>query len=229
VHYEEPIGLPDFGQARMRIARFAGEAAMNGGVTRAMGVALAWGGRLRTTTGRELQKLWNAGPQSDQPGAVDASLWCDAVGGQRDMERPERAAAVEYLRRKGTDAPAARLLSGLRTIFLKLEQTLERVPEAVRTQRPTPRSWSVHEIVDHLIASHRPAAAELRDLCAGVSPLGGPIPARLTSPDPFERPWPVLIEELKHTHAEVLAVVANADDAVPLVARAPFVMVVKMQ
>jgi hypothetical protein len=144
------------------------------------------------------------------------------------MERPERAAAVEYLRRKGTDAPAARLLSGLRTIFLKLEQTLERVPEAVRTQRPTPRSWSVHEIVDHLIASHRPAVAELRDLCAGVSPLGGPIPARLTSPDPFEHPWPVLIEELKHTHAEVLAVVANADDALPLVARAPFVMVVKM-
>jgi hypothetical protein len=25
VHYEEPIALPDFGQARMRIVRFAAE------------------------------------------------------------------------------------------------------------------------------------------------------------------------------------------------------------
>jgi len=73
------------------------------------------------------------------------------------MERPERAAAVEYLRRKGTDAPAAKLLAGLRSTLQRFEQAVDRVPEAVRRQRPAPAAWSVHEIVDHLVESHRPA------------------------------------------------------------------------
>lgn len=68
---------------------------------------------------------------------------------------------------------------------------------------------------------------ELRDLCAGISPHGGPIPARLTSVDPFQRSWDVLVESLKQIHSDLLSVVAGADDAGVLAARAPFVMVVK--
>jgi DinB superfamily len=144
------------------------------------------------------------------------------------MDRPERVVALEYLRRKGTDAPVSKLLSGLRSTFQRLEQGLDRLPEALRAQRPAAASWSVHEIVDHLVESHRPAVAELRALCAGVSPRGGPIPARLTSSNALERPWGSLIDELKRLHAEVLDLVASTGDLTFVAARAPFVMVVKV-
>jgi DinB superfamily len=146
-----------------------------------------------------------------------------------DRDRPECTAAVDYLRRRGTEAPASRLLAGLRATFQKFEQAIDRVPEACRRQRPTATSWSVQEIVDHLVESHRPALAELRDLVAGISPVGGPIPARLTSGHALDRPWADLTQDLKSVHANVLDVVTGAeDDAASLVARAPFIMVVKV-
>jgi DinB superfamily len=144
------------------------------------------------------------------------------------MDRPERMAALDYLRRKGTDAPVSKLLSGLRSTFQRLEQALDRLPEALRTRRPAAAAWSVHEIVDHLVESHRPAVVELRALCAGVSPGGGPIPARLTSSNALERPWGQLIDELKRVHADLLDLVAGAGDVPFDAARAPFVMVVKV-
>jgi DinB family protein len=142
------------------------------------------------------------------------------------MERPERTAALEYLRRHGTDAPAARLCASLRAVFHALERKLVDVPEAMRTLRPAPDAWSVHEVVDHLVESDRPAVAELRDLCAGMSPVGGPIRARLQSPDPFARSWPELVRDLTRAHADLLASVASADDDTPLTARAPSVIVI---
>ena len=144
------------------------------------------------------------------------------------IERPERTAAIEYLRRKGTEAPASRLASGLRSTFQKLEQAIGRVPESWRIQQPDAASWSVHEIVDHLVESHRPAVVELRELCAGISPAGGPIPARLTSAHPFERSWAALVDELKDIHANILQLVIDAGDNTPTTATASFVMVVKV-
>jgi len=144
------------------------------------------------------------------------------------MDRPERTAAVEYLRRKGTEASVSRLVAGLRSTFQKFEQTIDRVPEALRQRRSDAVSWSVHEIVDHLVESHRPAVLELRELCAGVSPRGGPIPARLTSASPFARSWGLLVLELRDIHANILQLTADAGDAAPLTAKAPFVMVVKV-
>jgi len=146
-----------------------------------------------------------------------------------DTDRPERTAAIDYLRRKGTEAPASRLLAGLQSTFRRFEQTIDRVPEAWRAERPAATSWSVQEIVDHLVESHRPAAVELRDLLAGISPATGPIPARLTSPNALERPWSTLTQELKRVHTNILDVVSGAtEDAASLVARAPFVMVIKV-
>jgi hypothetical protein len=143
------------------------------------------------------------------------------------MDRPEQAAAIEYLRRKGTEAPASRLVSGLRSTFQRFEQTIDRVPETLRALRPDAASWSVHEILDHLVESHRPAVVELAELCAGISPADGPIPARLTSRHPFDRPWTVLLDELKDIHARILTLVMDAGDGKPPAATAPFVMVVK--
>src|SRR4030095_9458305 len=139
-----------------------------------------------------------------------------------------RAAAVEYLRRTGTDAPAAKLLSRLRSTLQRFEQAVDRDPEAVRGRRPPPSAWSVHEIVDHLVESHRPAVAELRSLCAGVSPTDGPIPARPTSSPATQRPWGELSDARTRVHAELLEIVAAAGDSTPLDAGAPFVMVVKV-
>jgi hypothetical protein len=144
------------------------------------------------------------------------------------MERPERAAAIEYLRRHGTEATAARLASSLRAIFGALERRLADIPEALQTARPAPMAWSVQEIVDHLVESDRPSVAELRALCAGVSPTGGPIAARLQSPDPFARSWAELLNDLSRAHADLLAIVAAGDDNTPLVARAPSVIVIKV-
>ena len=144
------------------------------------------------------------------------------------MDRPERTAALEFLRRHGTESSAARLLSSLRAVFRAMERSLRQIPEGVRTLRPAPDAWSIHEIVDHLVESDRPAVAELRALCAGISPTGGPIPARLQSPDPFARSWAVLMDDLTRAHADLLDVVAAADDRGPLVARAPSVIVIKV-
>jgi len=143
------------------------------------------------------------------------------------MDQPERTAAIEYLRRKGTEAPVSKLLAGLRSTFRTFEQTIERVPEAVRPRRPGATEWSVHEIVDHLVETHRPAVLELRALCAGRAPDGGPIPARLRSANPFDRPWAGLVADLKDIHAKVVDLVAEAGDTAPVAAKAPFVMVVK--
>jgi len=144
------------------------------------------------------------------------------------MDRPERTAAIEYLRRKGTESSVSKLLSGLRSTLQKFEQAIDRVPEALRPCRLGATSWSVHEIVDHLVESHRPAVLELQALCEGVSPHGGPIPARLTSAHPFDRSWAALVVDLKDVHARVLELVAGAGDATPVAAKAPFVMVMKV-
>jgi hypothetical protein len=144
------------------------------------------------------------------------------------MDRPERAATLDYLRRKGTEAPTSKRVSGLRSTFQRVEQAIARVPEALRAERPAATAWSVHEIVDHLVESHRPAVAELRALCAGVSSTGPPIPARLTSPHALERPWAELIDELKGVHAEIVDLVMGAGEGTSLAARAPFIMVVRV-
>ena len=143
-------------------------------------------------------------------------------------DRPERAAAMEFLRRKGTEAPATTLVSKLRLTFQQFEQAIERVPEGLRARRPDPASWSVHEIVDHLVESDRPAVLELRQLCAGVSPASGPIPARLKSQDPFNRPFPALVDELKNLHAQILEAVIKAGDETPTLAKAEVTMVIKV-
>ena len=116
-----------------------------------------------------------------------------------ERDRPERAAALDYLRRKGTEAPVAKLAAGLSSAFQKFEHTIEQVPLSLRTGRPSPAAWSVHEIVDHLVETNRPAVAELRELCAGVSPMDGPIPARLQSANPLARSWPDLDDGVRES------------------------------
>jgi tRNA (Thr-GGU) A37 N-methylase len=47
------------------------------------------------------------------------------------------------------------------------------------------------------------------------------------SASPFDRPWDLLVLELKDIHANILQLTLDAGDATPIIAKAPFVMVVK--
>jgi len=143
--------------------------------------------------------------------------------------RPEQEAALRYAREKGTEASADSIRQRLGGTFAKLEGLLASLPEAVVRIRPAPDRWSIHEIVDHLAESHRPAIDEIRDLLRGERPQGGPIPLSLLSADPLGRPWPGLVRELSEVHRKLLAVFDGASDATPLAARAPVLLSVKVQ
>lgn len=143
--------------------------------------------------------------------------------------RPEQEAALRYAREKGTEAPAESIRQRLGGTFAKLDALLASLPEAAVRIRPAPDRWSVHEIVDHLVESHRPAIDELRDLVRGHQPEGGPIPASLLSADPLGRPWPGLVRELAGIHRSLLAVLDGASEETPLTVRVPVVMVVKVR
>ena len=141
--------------------------------------------------------------------------------------RPEQERALAYARRRGTEAPLADLRRRVAETFAALDARLASIPAAHARIRPAPAAWSVHEVVDHLIVSHRPAMDQLRTLLAGREPEGGPVPANLQSPEPLARGWAELVAELAAVHAGFLALLDGAADASPQEARAPIEMVVK--
>jgi DinB superfamily len=141
--------------------------------------------------------------------------------------RTEQVKALEYLRQKGTLLPAAQIRERVGAAFAALEAGLGGITESEARQRPIPGEWTVQEVVDHLLETHRPSLDELRDLLADRRPAGGPIPASLQSADPMGRGWKDLVADLKDVHAEVLETLAAAPDRITD-ARAPLVMVVKV-
>jgi hypothetical protein len=143
--------------------------------------------------------------------------------------RPEQVRALSYLREKGTAAPASALRQRLAETFASVEALLDGIPEPEVRLRPGPDRWSVQEVVDHLVASHRPAVGHLQELLQGRRPEGGPIPASLLSADPLARPWPELVGELKRVHADFLAALDSAPGDDPGTVTAPVLMVLKVQ
>lgn len=139
---------------------------------------------------------------------------------------PEQTRAVEYLRRKGTEAPVADVRSKVADAFRELDELVAGIPEEVVRTRPRPGRWCVQEVVDHLIESHRPAGDELAGLLQGRAPAGDPIPAHLQSPDAMEKDWPALVREMSAVHRRFAALVAGAAEDTPLNAKAPLVMVI---
>jgi hypothetical protein len=143
--------------------------------------------------------------------------------------RPEQITAREYLDAKGSRLPVAEIRTRVGAAFAAMEGALESVSEEQARARPLPGEWSVLEVVDHLVETHRPSIDELRDLLRGRRPAGPPIPAGLQSPDPMGRRWHHLRNELKALHDEALQVLARvSDDHVPD-ARAPLVMVINVR
>jgi len=136
-----------------------------------------------------------------------------------------RTRVHDYLRDNGTLAPTATIRRRVATAFDNLEKLLRGVDATRAARRAWPSEWSVHEISDHVLQTHRPSRDELRDLLAGQRPAGPPIPASLQSKDPLARPWPALLDELARVHAEIVADLAAAPDDYPTNVRAAVVVV----
>jgi hypothetical protein len=141
--------------------------------------------------------------------------------------RPEQTRVLDYLRGKGTEASIPELREHLAATFRKIEALLDAVPPHLRSASPGPGRWSVHEVVDHLVESHRRSVEQLRFLVAGRRPISTAIPASLQSPAPLERPWDDLLAELRFIHRSFLDLVDGTSDATSLQVTAPVVMVVK--
>ena len=142
--------------------------------------------------------------------------------------RPEQIKAQAYFHQKGTLLPAAQIHERVGAAFAALEALLDGVTEAEARARALPGEWTIQEVVDHLIETHRPSLHELRDLLRDRRPAAGPIPASLQSVDPMGRRYGDLVSDLKRVHAETLGVLSEAPDRLTD-ARAPLVMVINVK
>lgn len=143
---------------------------------------------------------------------------------------PEQQKAMDYLRRKGTEALAAAIRRQAAETFARMEDLLAAVPGDLHRQAPAPERWSPQEILDHLVESHRPAVVQLAALLGGRRPTTGAIPAGLQSAMPLTRAWDQLYGALRDIHADLLRLIDRLpDDLPPSPPRAPIVMVVKAE
>lgn len=148
------------------------------------------------------------------------------------METPAqaeaRAKARAYLRAKGTEAPAPIVVARARSALTALDTCFEAVPAERAGLRTLEGEWSVQEIVDHLLETHRPLLDELHCLLAGRQPPGGPIPAGLQSKAPLLRPWRWLLRDLKQLHQDLVETLAAVPVDFATDARVPAVMVINV-
>jgi hypothetical protein len=143
-----------------------------------------------------------------------------------DAEIKEKAR--EYLKSRGTLVAPAVIHERVAAAFAALETFLDTVPASRAASPGPPGEWTIQEIVDHLVETHRPGLDELRCLLAGQRPPGPAIPASLQSKAPHLRPWPWLREELQRVHGGILAALAGVPADFVTDARAPLVMVVNV-
>lgn len=146
-----------------------------------------------------------------------------------DRADEARAKAREYLRTKGTLAPFPVIRERIGEAFRAFDALVTSLSAAQAARAAIPGEWTIHEIVDHLVETHRPGLDELWCLLAGRRPPGEPIPAGLQSKAPLQRPWPWLLEELRRVHGKILETLDAAPPDFTTDARAPLVMVVNVK
>jgi DinB family protein len=138
----------------------------------------------------------------------------------------EQQRALDYARKRGTEAPVEAIRTRVAATYAELEALVESVPAEVAREHRSSSAWSIQEVVDHLVESDRPAVGQLAQLLSGRS-VDAAIPASLQSTSPLGLDWLVLLRELYDVHQEVLALLEQTTDALPLTATAPVQMVVK--
>lgn len=139
---------------------------------------------------------------------------------------PEQIAALEYARRRGTEASVDSIRSRVAGTYAKLEALIEPIPQEIARQHRDTSLWSIQEVIDHLIESERPAIDQLARLLAGED-VDQPIPASLLSAEPLARSWAEVVSDLRAVHAGVLGQLALASTATALTATGAVQMVVK--
>jgi len=145
-----------------------------------------------------------------------------------DVIAQAKEKARDYFRTKGTLVAASAIHERIADAFGALETFLEPISAATAARVGISGEWTIQEIVDHLVETHRPGLDELWCLLAGRRPPGEPIPASLQSKAPLHRPWPWLRAELDRIHDEILRTLAAAPQDFATEARAPIVMVVNV-
>src|SRR5262249_5817165 len=78
-----------------------------------------------------------------------------------DTIEAAKAKAREYFATRGTLAPAGALRERIAEAFESLETFLDTVPAAAAARTAIAGEWTIHEIVDHLVETHRPGLDEL--------------------------------------------------------------------
>lgn len=142
--------------------------------------------------------------------------------------RSEQVKAREYLDQQGSRRSAPQIRDRVAAAFAAIEEFLGGVSESEARAAGVAGEWTIQEIVDHLVETHRRSVVELRELLADRRPGDGPIPASLQSRDPMARRWPDLLDALNEVQAEAVEVLAAAPDR-PTEARAEVVMVINVK
>lgn len=145
-----------------------------------------------------------------------------------DVIAQAKEKARDYFKTKGTLVAASAIHERIGDAFGALETFLEPLSATTAARVSIPGEWTIQEIVDHLVETHRPGLDELWCLLAGRRPPGDPIPASLQSKAPLQRPWPWLLAELARVHREILRTLAAVPPDFATDARAPIVMVVNV-
>lgn len=140
--------------------------------------------------------------------------------------RPEQHRALDYVRRRGTEAAVGAIRERVAATYDTLDSLVETVPAAVAREHRATSAWSIQEVVDHLVESDRPAIEQLAQLLAG-NDVSEPIPASLQSAAPLAKDWGELRAQLRGIHRDIDALLAAATGNEPTTATAPVQMVVK--
>lgn len=140
--------------------------------------------------------------------------------------RPEQQRALDYARRRGTEAALDAIRERVAGTYALLDELIETIPAEVARERRSTSAWSIQEVVDHLVESDRPAVEQLAELLAGRT-VDEAISASLQSAAPLAKDWSSLRAELRGIHRDLAALLAAASGDEPTTATAPVQMVVK--
>lgn len=143
--------------------------------------------------------------------------------------RPEEARTREYIHQRGTLSTPLEIHERVRQTFAATEEFLDSVSPGEERVRPAVGDWCIHETVDHIFETHRPAVEELRWLLRGQPPPDEPIRTCHQSERPLERPWPELVGKLKRLHADLLEILVRIPADFTSEAKAPVLMVVNVE
>ncbi|HEY3065865.1 MAG TPA: hypothetical protein VGL09_08750 [Methylomirabilota bacterium] len=143
-----------------------------------------------------------------------------------EAEADVRAKTRDYLRTRGTLLAAPLVAERVRGAVRSCDAFFATVPADRALAVAEPGEWTLNEIADHLVETHRAALDELRCLLAHRRPPSPPVPASLQSRAPLLRPWAWLVEELGRVHQDIVTLLASVPPDFTTDARAEVVMVV---